>query len=193
MIRERRPSGHSQAYNPADGRVRLDTVYERIEQVVAVFALESEPRYATILHDAVGIERHDQFPERIVALTVLANQTADGAFAEFAKVIVEMADGAVDRTIQRMIGGERQGADLVDGFEELRLRLPGNAVHRRDRGGLVPGQDVVDRLQGLPRIHAEALVVTDNPFRRRPCMCSKGESRLTESQHSVLRRELGRI
>src|SRR5258707_1624045 len=101
-----------------------------------------------------------------MAFVVLANQSTDGALTELAKVIVEMADGAMDRAIQRMIGGECQRADLLDGCEELLLGVTGDVLHRGNPGRLVCGEDVVSGPERLARIDVQALLVTHDALRR---------------------------
>src|SRR5258708_13718492 len=98
-----------------------------------------------------------------MALVVLANQSPDGALAELSEVIVEVADGAMDRAIQRMIGGECQRADLLGGCEEVLLGGTGDVLHRGNPRRLACGEGVVSGPERLPPAHLDTLLPAPTP------------------------------
>jgi len=72
--------------------------------MVAELAPVRKPADYAVLHVAVGMERRGQLAQRRPALFLLPHQPADRALGELLEVVLDVADRAVDRARQRVVG-----------------------------------------------------------------------------------------
>src|SRR5207237_5948681 len=113
----------SQAHHLEYIAVRLDLVNQPVDEKTSALTPPRKPADDAVLHDAIGIQRRDQFLHRSVALAIFADEPAHGAFGEFVEVIFEMTDRAMNRARERVVGGQREIANALDLLPEVALRF----------------------------------------------------------------------